>query len=61
VCELVLLVIPVLQVDEDTQVVCSSHDAHTCARELCAQLIIASCADALLGAVDVKGGDGRMV
>lgn len=60
-CKLVFLVIPVLQGDEDSQVVGSSHDTHTCAGELCAQLIIASCADALLGAIDVEGRDWGMM
>jgi hypothetical protein len=59
--QLVLLVIPVLERDEDAQVVCSRHDTHASPSELCAQLIVAPCADTLLGAVHVEGGDGRVV
>ena len=59
--QLVLLVVPVLQGDEDAQIVCSSDDAHARAGELGAELVIASCADAFLRAVDVEGGDGRVV
>jgi hypothetical protein len=46
VSELVLLIAPVLQVDEDAQVVCSSNHTHACA---------------FLGTVDVEGGDRRVV
>lgn len=60
-CELILLVIPVFQCDEDAQVVRSSYNAHTGASELCAQLVIPSRAYAFLGAVNVEGGDGRVV
>lgn len=59
--ELILLVIPVLQVDEDTQVVCSSDHAHASSSELRAQLVVSPRADALLGAVDVEGRNGRVV
>jgi hypothetical protein len=61
VCELVLLVVPVLQIDEDAQVVCSSDHAHACSSELRAQLVVSPRADALLRAVDVEGGNGRVV
>lgn len=60
-CQLVLFVVPVLQRDENAQVVRSCHNPHTGASKLCAQLVISSCADASLRAVDVKGGNGRMV
>jgi hypothetical protein len=60
-CELVLFIPPVLQGDEDAQVVRSSHDAHACTGKLRAQLIVASCGDALLWTVDVEGGNGRVV
>ena len=60
-CELVLLVVPVLQRDEDAQVVRSRYDAHTCAGKLCAQLIVSFCGNAFLRTVDVEGGDGRVV
>ena len=59
--ELVLLIASVLQGDEDTQVVRSSHHSYTCTCELGAQLIITARTDALLGAVDIEGGDGRVV
>jgi hypothetical protein len=59
--ELVLLVVAVLQGDEDAQVVCAGNDADVGAGEFCAQLIEAAGDDTLGGAVDVEGGDGRMV
>jgi hypothetical protein len=59
--QLVLLVISVLERDEDAQIVRSGHDAHACPGEFCAQLIVTSRADALLGAFYVEGGDGRVV
>jgi hypothetical protein len=61
VCELVLFIAAVLQGDEDSQVVRAGHYSYACACELGAQLIITSCANALLGTVDVEGGDGRVV
>jgi hypothetical protein len=61
VCELVLFIVPVLQGDEDAQVVCSGNNAHACAGKLCAKLVIAAGNDTLLGAVDVEGGYGRVV
>jgi hypothetical protein len=61
VCELVLLVVAVLQGDEDAQVVGTGDDADVGARELCAQLVEAAGNDALGGAVNVEGGDGRVV
>lgn len=60
-CELVLFIVPVLQGDEDAQVVRSGNHAHACASELGAQLVVSLCADALLRAVNVEGGHGRMV
>lgn len=60
-CELVLLIVPVLEGDEDAQVVCASGDAHTCAGELCAELVVATGNDALFGAVNVEGGDRGVV
>lgn len=60
-CELVLLVSPILQRDEDAQVVRSRYNAHACTGELCTQLIIPFRADALLGTIDVEGGHGRVV
>jgi hypothetical protein len=60
-CELVLLIVPVLQGDEDAQVMCAGGNAHTCAGEFCAELIVATRDDALLGAVDVEGGNGGVV
>jgi len=61
VCELVFFVVPVLEGDEDAQVVCPRSDAHACSGELCAQLVVALGTDALFWAVDVEGGDGRVV
>lgn len=60
-CELVFLIIPVLQRDEDAQVMCASNDTDVGASELRAQLVEASRDDALCGAVDVEGGDRGMV
>ena len=60
-CELVLFIISVLQGDEYAQVVRSSDNAHTCASELCAQLIIPSRTDAFFGTVDVKGRNWRVM
>src|SRR5690242_5229267 len=60
-CELVLLVIPVFQGDEDAQVVRSSNHAHACTSEFGTQLVVSLRANALLGAVDVEGGHGRVV
>ena len=59
--ELVLLVVPVLQRDEDAQIMCSSDNAHTCTSEFCAQLVISLSTNALLGTVDVEGGYRRVV
>lgn len=60
-CELVLLVVPVLQIDEDTQVMCASNHAHARSREFRAQLVVSPRTDALFRAVDIEGGDGRVV
>lgn len=60
-CELVFLVVPVLEGNEDSQVVGSSHDPHTCTGELCAELIIASCTDALFGTIDIEGRNRGMM
>lgn len=59
--QLVLFVVPVLQRDEDAQVVCSSHHAHACPGEFGTELVISSRADAFLGALDVEGGDRRVM
>jgi hypothetical protein len=59
--QLVLLVIPVLERDEDAEIVRAGHHAHACSGELCAQLVVAPRADALLGAVHVEGGNGGVV
>jgi len=60
-CELVLLISPVLQRNEDTLVVISSHDPDAGARELGRQLIISPCRYALLRAIYNKGGHRGMV
>jgi hypothetical protein len=59
--QLVLFVVPVLQRDEDAEVVCASHHAYACSGELGTELVVAPCADAFLGALDVEGGDGWVV
>jgi hypothetical protein len=60
-CELVLLIIPVLEVDEDAQVMRSCDNTHARASKLRAQLVVPLCTDTLLRAVDVEGGNGRVV
>lgn len=40
---------------------CSSNDAYACTGEFGANLIVSSGTDTLLGAVDVEGGNGRVV
>lgn len=60
-CQLVLLVIPVLQCNEDAQVMRARLHAHTRPCKLCAQLVKAPRADSLLGTVNVKGRDGRVM
>lgn len=60
-CELVLLIIPVLEVDEDSQVMRSCDHTHARASKLRAQLVVPLCTDTLLRAVDVEGGNGRVV
>lgn len=60
-CQLVLLVVSVVQRYEDAQIVCSGNDADVGARELCTKLIEASCGYALLGTINVESGHGRMV
>jgi hypothetical protein len=59
--ELVLLAPVVIQRNEDAQVVGTWYDAHAGAGKLGAQLVEAARADALFRAVNVKGGDGRVV
>ena len=59
-CELVLLIIPVLEVDEDAQVMRSCDHTHARASKLGAQLVVPLCTDTLLGAVDVEGGNWRV-
>jgi hypothetical protein len=59
--KLVLLVVPVLQVDEDTQVVVSGNDFDAGSRELCAQLVVSTRRDSFLGAIDPESGDWRVV
>jgi hypothetical protein len=61
VCELVFLVITVLQGDEDSQVVSASDDTHARPGKLCAQLIVASCTDAFLRAINIKGRNRGVV
>ena len=60
-CQLVLFVVPVLERYKDAEVVCSSNNAHACSGELGTELIVASRGHAFLGAIHIKGGDGRVV
>jgi hypothetical protein len=59
--QLILFIVPVLEGDEDAEIVCSGDDAHAGTGKLCTELVVASCAYALLGTVDVEGRDGRVV
>lgn len=59
--QLVLLIVSILQRDEDAQVVCASNYSHACAGEFRAQLVVTLGTNALLRAVDVEGGDGRVM
>ncbi len=59
--ELVLLIVPIPQRDEDAEVVCARGDSDARSGKLCAELIETAGDDALLGTVDVEGGHGRMV
>jgi hypothetical protein len=59
--KLVLFIASVLQCNEDAQVMCSWHHAHTRASELGAQLIVPPSHNTFLRAVDVEGGNGRVV
>lgn len=59
--EPVLLVVPVLQLDEDPMVVFTGTDADAGARELGADLVVAASRDASFGTVDVVGGDRRVM
>lgn len=60
-CELVFLVIPILQGDENAQIMCSSYHSYACTSELRAKLIVAPRANTFLGAVDIEGRHGRVV
>jgi len=60
-CELVFLVVSVLQIDEDAQVVCTSHYAYARAGKLGTELIVAPRADAFFRTINVEGGDWRMM
>lgn len=59
--KLILLVVPSVQIDEDALVVDARNDLDAGAGEFGAQLVKAIGRDALFGAVDVEGGDGRVV
>lgn len=61
VCQLVFLVVSVLERNEDAEIVCSSHNAHTGSGELGAKLVVSSRAHAFLWTVDVEGRDRRVV
>lgn len=59
--ELVLLIVPLCQCDEDPEVVLSRCHLDTRTRELCGELIKASRRDTLLGTIDDECRDGRVV
>lgn len=60
-CQLVLLVVALLQCDEDAQVVSARNDANACASEFGAELVESFGLDTLLRAVDIEGGDRRVM
>jgi hypothetical protein len=59
--QLVLLAVPVLQLDKDAQIMGSRRHSYACSSELCTDLVVSSGDNALLGAVDIESGDGRVV
>lgn len=59
--QLVFLIIAILQRYENAQVMRPSNDANICSGKLRTQLIVSPCDDSLLRAVDVEGGNGRVV
>lgn len=61
VFELVGLIVPLLKRDKDAQVVLAGAHFDGRARELGTNLVEASCVNLLLGALDPKGTDGRVV
>jgi hypothetical protein len=58
VCELVCLIVPLLEGDEDAKVVLAGRDLDGGTGELGRDLVEASSVKALLGAADVEGADG---
>lgn len=60
-CESILLIIAMLEVDEDAQIVCSRNDPDAGAGELGAQLIEPARRDAFNGTVYPKCRHGRMM
>lgn len=60
-CELVLLLIPVIKGYENAQVVCSSRDSNTRSCEFGAEMIISTSCDCLLRTIDIKGGHRRVM
>ena len=60
-CQVVLLVIAVLQGDEDAQIVRAGDDADAGAGKLCAELVEAARRYPLFRAVNVEGRNGWVV
>lgn len=60
-CELVLLLIPIVKGYENAQVMCSSRDSYTRSCEFGAEVVISTSSDSLLRAIDIKGGYGGMM
>ena len=60
-CQLVFLVIAVLECDKDPQVVCACYHPNAGARKFSTELIEASRTYTLFGTIDVEGRDRWMV
>jgi hypothetical protein len=60
-CKLVLLIVPILQRNENSQVVRARNDTNACTREFSTELIESSSYDALFRTVDIESGDWRVV
>lgn len=61
VCELVLLLIPVVKGYENAQVMRSSCDSNTRSCKFGAEMVISTSCDTFLRAIDIKGGYRRMM
>ena len=56
-CQLILLIVSIFQVDKYAQVMCSGCDSDTSTCEFGAYLVETACADTFHGAIDKEGGD----